>query len=583
MARLLLALLAVLAAAPALAADPYAEWADTVIGKGVDVGGASAATVAIVADGKVVLVRGYGHADRKGGKPVDPARDRFQIASVSKTFAGLLLADLVQSGEMPTLETPANDVLTRLKLPASGGRPITLRHLASHSAGFEERGFAYFDQTRMQKPPSGADIRALLPAQVRPAGSAVVYANISAPLVATAIEDRTGRRYADLLAERLLGPLGMASTRLNARGEPSADLVQPFRPDGTVIPRHFNAPFFSPTGSIETTAPDMARYMLAVLGEGPTPLPATVRAAAIRPLGRNGPGLDSIGAFWFLGRWGDARTVEHAGGLSGVAATLVLVPERRLGLFVAWAAPAPPLGYGEIRDGFLATFVGAPGATRPVGGTDEGIEGRYWAERRPQTTAEQLFGLSAVTEVVRTPQGLAINGKPAVRIAPNLYEEQAAPGRAPARWLFQAGTLRERAGIARKVAGLADPQNQLWLALAGFALAASGLFAAIWARGRARALAPFAAVCALALPATVLALGGPEAIANLMQHGTDWPFRLGGFLTWLLLTAGLLLLFHGVRGPGRLPARLHVVAVGLGSLLLAGCLFHWRLPFPLHG
>lgn len=580
--RLLLALAALLASAPA-AANSYEDWADRVIGKGVEAGGASAATVAIVKDGQVVAISGYGKPAPGATRGIDPARDHFQIASVSKTFAGLLLLDLVRTGAMPSLDTPANAVLKRVKLPAMGGKPILLRHLLTHSAGFEERGFGYFDLGRMSVPATGADIRAILPAQVRPAGTASVYANISAPLVAMAIEDATGRPYADLLSERLLRPLGMGATRLNVSGKPTPGLVVPFAPGGNEIPRNFNAPFFAPTGSIETTAPDMARYMLAMLGEGGTPLPPELRRMATAPLAGNGPGLDSIGAFWFLSRWGSQPTWEHAGGLSGVASTLVIVPEQRLGLFVAWTASAPPLGYGEIRDSFLAAFAGPPQRAAGIGGSDPGIEGRYWTGRRPHSTAEVLFFLGAVTEVTRTADGIAINGKPVTRIAPDLYEEQAAPGRAPARWLFRGDTMAERVTVARKVSGLSDPTMQMKIAAAALLVALSGLLAAIWARGAARWMAPLTALVAGGLPATVFALGGPEAIAAAMQQGDTTPFTIGGVITAALLVLGLALFVLAVRKPGRPLARAHIALTGGGALVLGGLLTFWHLPFPLHG
>lgn len=580
--RLLLALAALLASAQA-AANSYEDWADTVIGKGVAAGGASAATVAIVKDGQVVAVRGYGKPLPGATRRIDPARDQFQIASVSKTFTGLLLLDLVRTGAMPSLDTPANAVLKRVKLPAMGGKPILLRHLLTHSAGFEERGFGYFDLNRMSVPATGADIRAILPAQVRPAGTASVYANISAPLVAMAIEDATGRLYAELLAERLLRPLGMDATRLNVSGKPTPGLVVPFAPGGNEIPRNFNAPFFAPTGSIETTAPDMARYMLAMMGENGAMLSPEVRRMATSPLASNGPGLDSIGAFWFLSRWGDQPTWEHAGGLSGVASTLVIVPEQRLGLFVAWTASAPPLGYGEIRDSFLSQFAGLPQRTGAVGGSDPGIEGRYWTERRPQSTAEMLFFLGAVTEVTRTAEGIAINGKPVTRIGPGLYEEQAAPGRAPARWLFTNGTLAERVSIARKVSGISDPYNQILAAAAGLVLALTGLLAVIWARGPARWLAPGAALAAGGIPGTVFAFSGPDAIASAMQSGETLPFSIAAFLTAALLVLGLALVVLALRSASRLPVRLHLAAVGGGALIFGGILTFWHVPFPLHG
>src|SRR5258708_25237714 len=98
-----------------------------------DVAGAS---VMVMQNGQVLLQKGYGYADLKTRKPVDPAVTIFRLASISKLFTWTSVMQLVEQGKLD-LDVDVNRYLDFQIRPAFS-KPITLRNLMTHTGGFEE-------------------------------------------------------------------------------------------------------------------------------------------------------------------------------------------------------------------------------------------------------------------------------------------------------------------------------------------------------------------------------------------------------------------------------------------------------------
>ena len=98
-----------------------------------DIAGAS---VLVMKDGNVLLQKGYGYADVKSKKPVDPASTIFRLASISKLFTWISVMQLEEQGKL-NLDTDVNQYLDFQIRPAFN-KPITLRNLMTHTGGFEE-------------------------------------------------------------------------------------------------------------------------------------------------------------------------------------------------------------------------------------------------------------------------------------------------------------------------------------------------------------------------------------------------------------------------------------------------------------
>ncbi|MFD9060366.1 serine hydrolase domain-containing protein [Kitasatospora purpeofusca] len=240
-----------------------------------------AAVVVIRGDERTVACRG--HAVRSTERPVR-ADTRFELGSVTKTFTGLLLAEMAARGEVGY-----DDPIDRY-LPADAApgypqeRPITLLHLATHTSGLPRlpdgvlpgqvprwftRPYATFGPAHL--------LRALPRTAVRGTpGTQVRYSNLGCGLLGLLLANAAGQRYDDLLAARVCGPLGLMDTSCGPGREEDAGYRR-----GRRVPS-FRLPALPAAAALRSTADDMLRYLQAHLALDAVPLPERADAAALR-------------------------------------------------------------------------------------------------------------------------------------------------------------------------------------------------------------------------------------------------------------------------------------------------------------
>ncbi len=408
-------LLAALApSAHATAAEPTPETlqalVDAIVQGQLASSGIPGATVAVVLGGQTVIAKGYGVADVEAGRATD-ADTLFRVGSVGKLFAFTAVMQLVEQGR---LDLHA-DVATYLDVelprtlehhPYRGDPgPITLAHLLTHTAGFEDaRGGYALDATSV---PSLAEaIRERMPARIFRPGEAVAYSNYGAALAGYIVERVTGQPFADYVAEHVFAPLGMERSTFAQPLPPelAPHLARASRViDGELQRDRFVFTGLTPAGSTSTTAPDMARFMLAHLGEGGGILaPETVALMHARHFGHH-PRLDGM-AYGFVERTVNGqRTLFHGGDIFSFQSGVFLLPEHDLGLFVSYAGG----GYGEplaLFHALVDTFFPAAPTTPPqqtAGAADRAraLTGEYQANRRSYSSDESLLGLMEAIRV----------------------------------------------------------------------------------------------------------------------------------------------------------------------------------------
>jgi hypothetical protein len=101
--------------------------------------GIAGAAVSVVKDGQLFFAKGYGYADIENGIPVDPEQTIFRIGSVGKLFTWTAVMQLVEQGKLD-LDADINTYLD-FRIPDTYPQPITLKHLLTHTPGFEDRWF----------------------------------------------------------------------------------------------------------------------------------------------------------------------------------------------------------------------------------------------------------------------------------------------------------------------------------------------------------------------------------------------------------------------------------------------------------
>ncbi|WP_271078834.1 serine hydrolase domain-containing protein [Aurantiacibacter sp. MUD61] len=178
-------------------------------------------SIAVAIDGELVWARAYGVLDKNGDTPVD-TETMFQAASLSKPVAALAALALVQDGLL-ALDDPANRFLTRWQIPdnaLTAQQPVTIRHLLSHRGGTTIHGFRGY--------PMGSELPSLPqildgqpPANTDPVivnqlpGDSYRYSGGGYTILQLAIEDASGRSFADVVEGRIFHPAGMARSHFD--------------------------------------------------------------------------------------------------------------------------------------------------------------------------------------------------------------------------------------------------------------------------------------------------------------------------------------------------------------------------------
>jgi CubicO group peptidase (beta-lactamase class C family) len=140
----------------------------------------------------------------------------FEIGSITKVFTSVLLADMVERGEV-TLDTPVQKLLpAAVRMPRRNGREITLIDLATHSSGLPRlpNNMAPSNPLDPYSDYGAERLYAFLNSYelTRDIGATFEYSNLGAGLLGHALERRAGKPYKTLVTERILRPLGMTRT-----------------------------------------------------------------------------------------------------------------------------------------------------------------------------------------------------------------------------------------------------------------------------------------------------------------------------------------------------------------------------------
>ncbi|WP_194023996.1 serine hydrolase [Nodosilinea sp. LEGE 07298] len=316
--------------------------------------------LAVVEDGEISYVRGYGVRDVTTGAPVTPDT-QFAIGSTTKSFTALGVMLLVEEG-LVDLDAPVTTYLPEFRLSdPDATRTATVRHLLSHATGLVRTDASTFDTSV-----TAADVieaAATTPLVGKP-GEVFVYSNVNTIIAGEIIERITGRSWEDFTRERILEPLGMSTATLSVEELKRQDnIALPHVLDvlnGLQTADFLNYRADAPAGAINASAAEMARYVRFQLGDGaplvsqaslmemhkgqvaapdfslPGTSAARARAVAARPEDVP-PALVTdaeYGFYWGVERFLGEKLVQHSGNVDGLTANVTLLPESRSGVVV---------------------------------------------------------------------------------------------------------------------------------------------------------------------------------------------------------------------------------------------------------
>jgi len=379
--------------------------------------------VTVVKDGKVLLARGYGYADRAHKTPVSPDTTLFRIGSVSKVFTWTAVMQLVDAGKLD-LDADIQRYLD-FPIPPAFGKPITLRNLMTHTSGFEET-----IQDMWAAPDEPIRLRDYLvrhvPKRIFAPGTTPAYSNYGATLAAYIVERVAHEPFEHYVDTHLIQPLGMAHTTF---AQPLPAQLAPAMSDGyengSDDARKFETIRIAPAGSVSASGTDMARFMLAQMGEGGPAADAVLnpatRARIQTPQFRVHPDAPPMG----LGMWQDGivqqRVISHGGDTQWFHTGMYLMPDQHVGVFFSQNS----VGKHSLRDQLFLRFAEryfpvAPGVGKvATSARDASLDGWYITSRRSETSPMYLAALLSEVKVshnadcsLSTSRSMALNDKP---------------------------------------------------------------------------------------------------------------------------------------------------------------------------
>ncbi len=309
----------------------------------------------IIVDGRLVHAGTSGLRDIAARAPVDTSTV-FRIASMTKSFTALSILKLRDEGKL-SLDDPAERYipeLAGLTYPTRDAPKITIRHLLSHSAGFPEDNPWGDQQLADTDDEMSRMMRRGIPFSNAP-GLSYEYSNYGFAILGRIVAKVSGMPYAQYVTTRVLQPLGMTETRMQAATVPANRLAHGYRrqDDQWLEEQQLPDGAFGSMGGMLTSIGDLGRWVGFMLDAWPPrddPERGTVRRASVREMqqvvrynggtavvdsGTHRPSLSAGGYGFGLGIRQTCLfriSVTHTGGLPGFGSLMRWLPEQGVGI-----------------------------------------------------------------------------------------------------------------------------------------------------------------------------------------------------------------------------------------------------------
>lgn len=334
--------------------------------------GVPGAVVGVLRDGEFA-VQGFGETQAGNGKT--PNGDSvFRIGSITKAFAGQMLAEAVARHEVGLTDAAAPLLPDRLGEAVARHETIRLIDLATHSAGLPrevprdsidptdpyasitEEAFAkWLEENSLDFTP----------------GSAIAYSNFGFDLLSAALSGAAQQPYPELLDQRITGPIGMTDTGFHLSDSMQSRFMSGHAPDGQVMPDVPTGKLNTGSGGLYSTANDMLRWIGWHLATGDPEAEARFLDHGVY-LRRDGKSeitsmdesgrMDGMGLGWVAMNATAERPfiLQKAGGLQGQLSYVAFAPDHGTGIFVTINQFdfAAAYAMAEFANAFLAQLSG---------------------------------------------------------------------------------------------------------------------------------------------------------------------------------------------------------------------------------
>ena len=296
--------------------------------------------LAIVRDGRVVHMRGFGDAD-ESGRAVSP-QTPFVIGSLSKSVTALAIMQLVEAGEVE-LDAPVVRYLPWFRVAdEAASAEITVRHLLNQTSGLSTKTGRSF-QGQWDTSPSAleAAVRKLGSATLTtPVGETHQYSTVNYSVLGLIVQVVSNQSYETYVEDRIFDPLKMQhsfTSKSDAEPEGLATGHRYWFGRAEAVDEPHNRGLV-PAGYLVSTAEDLAHYVIAQLDQGTYDGVRVLSPAGTAAMHRAAvPATEadtSYGMGWFVGPVNGIPAVFHQGETFSYHSNIVLIPSSRQGVVV---------------------------------------------------------------------------------------------------------------------------------------------------------------------------------------------------------------------------------------------------------
>jgi CubicO group peptidase (beta-lactamase class C family) len=261
----------------------------------------------------------YGVKSLETNEPVDE-NSVFEIGSISKTFTGILLADMVVKGEL-NLDTPLQQLLPKgVDAPSKNGESIKLYQMSNHTSSLprmpdnftiDNPGNPYVDYTEEQLYASLNDYKL-----TREIGSKYEYSNYAQGLLGHVLANKKQLSYEELMIKTIAKPLKLENTRIAFTPKMKENLAMGH--DSGVEVENWDIPTLAGAGAIRSTIVDMLNYLAANMGLKKSELYSAMQLSHTNS--RTKGSSTMVGLGWHISLRDELGIVHHSGGTGGYRA-----------------------------------------------------------------------------------------------------------------------------------------------------------------------------------------------------------------------------------------------------------------------
>ena len=398
-----------------MTADDLSTFLDGMVPYMIQRGDIAGGVISVVKDGKLLFAHGYGYADLKARTPVSPENTLFRPGSTSKLFTWTAVMQQVEQGKLD-LDHDVNDYLD-FKIPPRDGKPVTLRQIMTHTAGFEDtaRGL-------LPRKPEDVNLERYLkthiPARIFAPGEIVAYSNYGCGLAGYIVQRVSGEGFDDYVQKHIFEPLGMRHSSFAMPLPPTLAplMAKGYKSASDGEPQPFELVDPAPAGALSSSATDMANFMIAQLQGGrfgdTRILQQSTADLMHSPQHTAAPGLAGFDLGFYQEDRNGQRIIGHGGDTVVFHSDLHLLLDANVGIFMSFNSAGDAGSAHVVRKAIFQAFLDryfpkeapAPATVSTAKADAARVAGWYESSRRNDSALRMLYLLGQVN-VAAKPDG----------------------------------------------------------------------------------------------------------------------------------------------------------------------------------